>query len=239
MVADLTVVHRYDQRGAGGSAWTGGHTFDRHLADLVELLDGWGYDRVALIGHSYGTTLASWFCLRRPDRVAGLVCLAGPFLGDWHTAYRTVRQARRTAAQQQRLDQLAAVEPRTEEQEVEFLTLSWFTDHHDQERAWAWAAALARTRRPVNRAMNRELNAATAADPLEDHYAELADAWPAVTELIGGSGDPRPAEALLTLGRRLNRPVTIIPDAGHEPWLEAPDVFRAEFRRAVAAATEP
>ena len=38
--------------------------------------------------------------------------------------------------------------------------LSWFTDYADRARAWDWALAAARTLRPVNYAMNTQLNAA-------------------------------------------------------------------------------
>jgi proline iminopeptidase len=74
-------------------------------------------------------------------------------------------------------------------------------------------------------------------DPLEDCLDELAAAVPAATVLIGGAGDPRPATALEQLGQRLNRPTVIIPKAGHEPWLEAPELFAREFRQAVLSAS--
>lgn len=51
------------------------------LQDLDDLLDGWGYARVTLVGHSYGAELAARYCLGRPDRLTGLVLLAGPFVG--------------------------------------------------------------------------------------------------------------------------------------------------------------
>lgn len=72
MIDDLTVVHRYDQRGVSGSPWEGHHTLDRHLHDLDDLLDGWGHDRVALVGHSYGTDLAARYCLGRTNRIAAI-----------------------------------------------------------------------------------------------------------------------------------------------------------------------
>ena len=59
VVADLCRVHRYDQRGTGGSPWDGEHTIARHVRDL--LLDAWRYDRAVLVGHSFGTDLVSFF----------------------------------------------------------------------------------------------------------------------------------------------------------------------------------
>jgi pimeloyl-ACP methyl ester carboxylesterase len=219
MIEDLTVVHRYDQRGTGGSPWEGQHTLERHMQDIDELLDGWNYEQIALVGHSDGTDLAARYCLRRPGRVAGLVLLAGPFLEPWREADRRTREQRMTEVQRARLAELDAADSRTEEQEQERLSLSWFPDHHDPERAWSWAARAARTRRPVNWVMNSQISSDRSTARLEDRLDDLAAVVPAATVIIGGAGDPRPAAALERLGRRLGRPTVIIPRAGHEPWL--------------------
>ncbi|MFW5728401.1 MAG: alpha/beta fold hydrolase, partial [Spirochaetota bacterium] len=42
-------------------------------AALAETLDGWGVDRIHLMGHSMGGKVAMAFALRHPDRVADLV----------------------------------------------------------------------------------------------------------------------------------------------------------------------
>jgi pimeloyl-ACP methyl ester carboxylesterase len=204
IISDLCLVHRYDQRGTGGSSWEGEHTLARHVHDLALLLDAWGHDRVVLVGHSFGTSLASYFLLAHPERVAGLVQIAGPFLGPWREADRAAQRARRSDEQQAKLDELDAIESRTEAEEIEYLTLSWFTDHNDRERAWDWALASARTLRPVNYAMNAQLSAATKADPLESHVDELREHLPPGAVIIGGAGDTRPADALRRLGARLN-----------------------------------
>ncbi|MBQ1076009.1 alpha/beta fold hydrolase [Micromonospora sp. C31] len=72
LVEDLCMVHRYDQRGTGGSAWEGEHTIARHVRDLALLLDAWGHDRVVLVGHSFGTNMAGYFTLAHPGRVGGI-----------------------------------------------------------------------------------------------------------------------------------------------------------------------
>jgi pimeloyl-ACP methyl ester carboxylesterase len=234
LIEDLCEVHRYDQRGTGGSPWDGQHTVARHLSDLSSLLDGWGHERVVLVGHSFGTDLAAHFLLAHPSRVAGLVLLAGPFLGEWREADRATQRARRTEAQQARLDELDAITARTEDEETEYLALCWFTDHADRDRAWAWALDSAQVQRPVNYAMNAQLNADKKVDPLESRVDDLRAVLPARTVIIGGAGDSRPAGALRRLGSRLGCEVVIIPDAGHDPWLEAPGEFRAAFRAAVS-----
>jgi pimeloyl-ACP methyl ester carboxylesterase len=237
MISDLCLVHRYDQRGTGGSCWEGEHTIGRHVHDLALLLDAWGHDRVVLVGHSFGTNLASYFLLAHPGRVAGLVQIAGPFLDPWREADRAAQRARRSDEQQARLDELDAIGSRTQAEEIEYLTLSWLTDHCDREHAWDWALASARTLLPVNYAMNAQLNAAKKADPLESHVDELRVCLPPGAVIIGGAGDTRPADALRRLGARLNCEVIIVADAGHAPWLEAPGRFGAALRAAVGRQT--
>jgi pimeloyl-ACP methyl ester carboxylesterase len=139
IIDDLCLVHRYDQRGAGGSRWDGEHTLLRHVEDLASLLDAWGHDRAVLVGHSFGTNRACYFLLAHPERVAGLILLAGPFLDPWRQADQATQRQRRTDQQQARLEQLEAVEPRTDAEETEFLALSSLTDHADRSRAWDWA----------------------------------------------------------------------------------------------------
>ncbi len=51
------------------------------VRDMLALLDRLGRQRAVVVGHDYGTTVAGWSALTRPDRFPGLVHMSGPFPG--------------------------------------------------------------------------------------------------------------------------------------------------------------
>ena len=225
MIEDLAPVFRYDQRGTGRSPWQGRHTSSRHVSDLAELLDLWEAPTAVLIGHSYGTDLACRFCLAHPDRVAAMLLMAGPFVGDWRAGDRLARSRRMSAAQQNRYRQLDELPHRTEDQELEWLTLGWFTDHFDPGRGWSWAAEAARERSPINYTMNGELGKERRTDPLDLHLDELSARLPPQVEILGSVGDPRPLSARITGGPARR-------SADPDRWRRTRTMARAAGRRA-------
>lgn len=58
MLDDLTLVHRFDQRGCGRSGPSDDQRLDRFVTDIDELRAHWGYERWLVAGHSFGATLA-------------------------------------------------------------------------------------------------------------------------------------------------------------------------------------
>lgn len=70
-----------DLPGHGESAPLPSPTLPEGVRWLVRLLDALGLDRVSLVGHSLGGTLALALALRCPERVLRLVLIAPPGLG--------------------------------------------------------------------------------------------------------------------------------------------------------------
>lgn len=74
---ELARDHRviaYDLRGRGDSDKPeSGYSVPIHAADLGQLLDVLGLERVALIGHSLGALIALYFAAHNPQRVSRLV----------------------------------------------------------------------------------------------------------------------------------------------------------------------
>ncbi|MDI2126013.1 alpha/beta fold hydrolase [Yinghuangia seranimata] len=76
-LAERHTVVRYDLRGFGESAPPTGAFSETE--DLLRLVDHLGYDRVRLVGASWGGRVAVEFTLAHPDRVHRLAVLAPPW----------------------------------------------------------------------------------------------------------------------------------------------------------------
>ena len=56
------------------------YTLTTRLADLVGMLDHFGYEKAIFVGHDFGGAIIWGMGLYHPDRVAGLVAMNSPFL---------------------------------------------------------------------------------------------------------------------------------------------------------------
>jgi 3-oxoadipate enol-lactonase len=75
---ELTVV-TYDLRGTGGSERAAGpYSVDDFVGDLRELVDELELARPALVGHSFGGSIAYAYAARRPEDVSAVVSVGGP-----------------------------------------------------------------------------------------------------------------------------------------------------------------
>jgi proline iminopeptidase len=223
---DGRLVHRFDQRGCGGSDPSDEQTMKRLADDIEELRLYWGHEKIVVIGHSFGSTLALDYAVAYPDSVLRVGFLAGLGQGDWRTPYFAEQQRRMTAAQHDRLEELTG-RKRSQEEETEFRALSWFTDHADREQAWKWALEDAAVPRAINFAANRALSGETFARTDEDR-ARTAAAITAPVWFVHGDGDPRPASAVQELAKHVaQHEFRLIEGAGHSLYRERPDATRA------------
>lgn len=83
MIDDLSVVHRFDQRGCGDSDPSEVQSLERSTADIEGLRAAWGYSSWVVIGHSFGASLAFEYAARFPSRTRamGYVAGGGPVTG--------------------------------------------------------------------------------------------------------------------------------------------------------------
>lgn len=235
MVDDLTVVHRFDQRGCGRSGASDDLSMARWAQDIDELRAFWGHDKIVVIGHSFGATLAVTYAALYPEHVAAVVYLDGVGIGDWRTGEAAVRDQRMTPEQVARLENLGG-RPRSRAEEIEFRVLAWFPDNADPEHAMEWALEDASVDLPINWTVNRTLMSEINSWP-DSRKSDDVAAIPAPITFIHGEGDPRPHTAVQALAEHAQQPAFhLIPDAGHSPWREQPAAVR-EILRAVVLKT--
>lgn len=71
-------VYAPDLRGHGRSDWPGDYSFGHMRDDVLDFLDVLGLDRVILVGHSLGATVAYLFAEDHPERLERLVIEDAP-----------------------------------------------------------------------------------------------------------------------------------------------------------------
>lgn len=100
-------VYYYDQRGAGLSSrldlrWARPYTVARHVEDLEAIRRILGVERLVLVGHGWGSTLATQYLLAHPTRVERIIALSPAPL--WFPAFPDLVSASARA----RIDQVQA-----------------------------------------------------------------------------------------------------------------------------------
>jgi pimeloyl-ACP methyl ester carboxylesterase len=222
---------RYQQRGHPPSAISGPFTVQRHLEDLISVLDESATERCVVLGHSWGGHLALQAALAVPARVDGVV-LIDPLgsVGDGGaTAMAKTLAVRLLPQNRQRVaeigEQLAAGED-SNELGTEFVALQWPGYFAQPEQAPPPPPGLR-----LNLICNSE-TMASVFDELASGFAERLTRSEVPVELVVGHRSPIPvAVSEQTAGLLPKSRITIVPDAGHFPWHEQPGCVRAALAR--------
>jgi pimeloyl-ACP methyl ester carboxylesterase len=223
-------VASFQQRGLEPSTEQGPFTVEQALADVRAVLDGLGWDRAWLVGHSWGGHLAFHAAVSMPERLLGVLSI-DPLgaVGDGGAAafgaemIRRVPQGLRARAQE--LDDMDTDGTATEAEVREMLDIVWPS---------YFAAPAAATPRPP-------LAVSTAAhlglwDDLVEQLATLEAALPSIVVPVGvlsGADSPMPPEeaARATVERIPGAWVHVEPGVGHFLWLERPGCAVAALDR--------
>jgi proline iminopeptidase len=226
LLTDDTRAIRWDQRGCGRSDRRGPYSLARSTADLDAVRAHFGLGQMAVLGHSWGATLALRYALDYPGRVSALVYASGTGLGwAWREPFGQ-EMARRLAPHRARITELRDRD-RTAAQDQELAVLQWSAEftgdsamRHARQMATPWFG------------INRQAHDAIWGE-LERTWREhdLVAACQRLTIpvlIIDGADDIRPRRAVDSLERALPGAVRVmLPGAGHLPWLEAPGAFAA------------
>jgi 3-oxoadipate enol-lactonase len=232
LARDYTVVI-FDHRGHGASdkpTDRGAYSIERLATDILEVADAVGLDRFRLLGHSMGGMVARQIPLRAPERVEALVMMdtsAGPIPGFDPTlmdAAAEVAFTRGKAALKELLDLAQVLETPAYQREL--------ADRPGyrafQERKWD----------DLSEIMWGAMAVALAYQP--DDLAALAAAvnFPMLV-FVGSQDTPFVAASREMTAAIEGAQLVIIPDAGHSPQFENPEVWIDALTQFLASVPAP
>jgi pimeloyl-ACP methyl ester carboxylesterase len=226
----LFAIARYQQRGIWPSVATGERDVMRHVDDAVAVLDGLGWERAIVIGHSWGGHLAMHFAVAHPERLAGFVAvdpLGG--VGDGGmTEFVGTLSAQLSAEDRLRHEELDHLESPTAAQREEAFSMVWPYYFANPSAA------------PPFPEFSFDMESDRTWQSIEQHFAEkkLEHGLTQVNVpflLIHGEASPLPiAEARRTVEIAPNGRLVPVANSGHWPWLERPGVVRDSIREFLA-----
>lgn len=216
----------YDQRGGGRSpvprevpvGWR------EHVEDLEALRQLWEIPRLSIAGYSWGALLALLYALEHPDRIASLALISAAPVWRGARAEFERRLAERNDAAEIRAErarvQAGGLRERSaDEYRRKMFELSVAGYFHDWRRAHELTPF---------RITGRTQDAVW--DSLGDFDLRLRIPSLQVPAIVlHGEDDPIPMSAAETLAGLLRARLVRIPDCGHVPYVEAPDVFATEL----------
>lgn len=223
-------VAAYQQRGLEPSTVEGPFTVAQAIADVLAVLDALVWARALIVGHSWGGHLALRFAAAHPERLLGALAVDPlGIVGDGGMAAfeaemfaRTPKEGRERARE---LDERAMAGRGTAEEGLEGLRIVWPAYFADPETA----PAMPPIRMSVE-AYSGIIGEVTAG--AEEVATKLATSR-VPYGVIAGAGSPMPwgqaARASADVAPQAF--LTVVPAAGHFPWLEVPGSVRAALKR--------
>jgi proline iminopeptidase len=221
-------VIRWDQRGCGRSERRGPYNVARSMGDLDAVRQSLAGPRIALLGHSWGATLALRYALRHPDRVSHLIYVSGTGVDPeptWNPVYKQNLRDR-LGKDLHRWEQLKG-RTRTPAEDREMAVLQWSADFADHDRALELAEQMATPWLGINFDCSAKLNAEIKWHLSDNDVPAQCRTLDIPTLVIHGAEDIRPSWAVDSLHRALPRCRRLtITHAGHVPWVEDAGSFR-------------
>jgi pimeloyl-ACP methyl ester carboxylesterase len=218
-------IAAYQQRGLEPSTLEGPFSVEQEITDAIAVLDALGWERAWIAGHSWGGHLALRLVAAHPERLLGALSI-DPIgvIGDGGTsgfvAEMIGRLPQAASDRVRELEQRDARGDATHEEAMESFELCWpcyFADY------WS-APPMPRVRMSMD-AHNGVM--AGIDEGTGEVAAELAKGAVPLRFLAGGAS-PIPwgqaCRATANLSERIG--LTVVPQAGHLPWHEAPGCVR-------------
>jgi pimeloyl-ACP methyl ester carboxylesterase len=226
-------IAAFQQRGLAPSTLAGPFTISQAIDDVIAVLDGLGWPQAVLVGHSWGGHLVLRTAAAHPDRLLAVLSV-DPIgvVGDGGTAAFEAEMVARTPkegrARAQQLDERAMSGEGTADDGLEGLAIMWPAYFADPENV----PPLPPIRLSVEAysGLNDEMT-----EGLEEIAAALATGS-VPYGVVAGAGSPIPwGQAARTTAELSPRAfLTVVPAAGHFPWLEVPGSVRTALQRLIA-----
>lgn len=232
-LADAITLVFYDQRGGGRSSLVSDSVqLDARwfAEDLESVRRHFGLERMAILGHSWGTGVAALYGMRYPERIERLVLVGGvPLRRETLVQGSEAMAANRDTAEGRQLRQAYeahVADPGDYETCRAYYEL-WFRPF------FVDTAAASRSRGDFcaaspEAARNQLENVAryTEASIGDWDWSGSLDDMSAPTLIIHGDADPLPLESAQEWARALpHARLLVLEGVGHFPYLEAPDAF--------------
>lgn len=226
-------VAAFQQRGLGPSTAEGPFTMRQAIDDVIAVLDGLGWPQALLVGHSWGGHLVLRVAAAHPDRLRGVLAV-DPIgvVGDGGSAAFEAEMSARTPkegrARAEQLDQRAMSGDGSAADGLEGLAIMWPAYFADPGNA----PPMPPMRMSVD-AYSGLIGEITAG---LDEVAAALGAGTVPYGVVAGAASPIPwgQAARTTAELSPGAFLTVVPGAGHFPWLEVPGSVRAALQRLVA-----
>ena len=226
-------IAAFQQRGLEPSTLAGPFTMSEAINDVIAVLDGLGWPQAVLVGHSWGGHLVLRTAAAHPDRLRGVLAV-DPIgvVGDGGTAAFEAEMGARTPkaarARAQELDDRAMAGEGTTEDALEGLAIMWPAYFADPDNAPPMP--------PIRLSVEAYSGLIGEMGEGLDEVAAALAAGSVPYGVVAGAGSPIPwGQAARTTAELSSRAfLTVIPAAGHFPWLEVPGSVRTALQRLIA-----
>ncbi|MEW6336063.1 MAG: alpha/beta fold hydrolase [Acidobacteriota bacterium] len=239
-LADTRRLVFYDQRGSGGSTGDGDPsaiTMDNLVADLEGLRLALRFERMAVIGQSFGALVAIRYAAQHPDRVTSLLLLEpAPGSSEYLGEVQKRILERLSDDDKKELQALVASEPftsRNPEAFARFMTIRFGAYYKDRAKMTQHHLGVS-----TIEAVRKFFVSQAALGP----YMMSFDIHPLLakvscpTLILHGDYDPVPTEACERLHRGIaGSRLVVFPDCGHFAHIEAREAYFKAVREFLAS----
>jgi pimeloyl-ACP methyl ester carboxylesterase len=223
-------VTAFQQRGLEPSTTEGPFDVETAVADVRTVLDGLGWERAWLVGHSWGGHLLLHVAVAAPERLLGglAVDLLGVVGDGGNAAFEAAMLARTPEAVRERAAELDAMALRGEatmedlEESFRLVWPAYFASPHHTMPYEVWRFSL-----EAYPGLFESLNADLPA--LEAALGRVT----APFGFVAGAASPMPVEEAAAATARAipGAWLEVVEGAGHFPWFEHPGCVRAALDR--------